>query len=73
FGLVRNHPFVDGNKRAAFIIALAFLEANGIRLTLGTEWIAVIEGVAAGTISREELVTRLTEAMPDRDPVVLDP
>lgn len=29
FGIVRNHPFVDGNKRTAFLTAALFLEANG--------------------------------------------
>jgi death-on-curing protein len=31
FGLVKNHPFIDGNKRAGFIVALVFLELNGYR------------------------------------------
>ena len=30
YGLVRNHPFVDGNKRTGFVLAVAFLERNGI-------------------------------------------
>lgn len=29
----RNHPFVDGNKRAGFMSAYVFLSANGLRLT----------------------------------------
>ena len=29
FGLVKNHPFIDGNKRAAFIVAVVFLVLNG--------------------------------------------
>jgi death-on-curing protein len=33
FGLARNHPFVDGNKRAAFLAAGLFLALNGLRLT----------------------------------------
>ena len=33
FGLVRNHPFVDGNKRSAFVAAELFLALNGQRLT----------------------------------------
>ena len=33
YGLVRNHPFVDGNKRIAFIAAVVFLELNGRRFT----------------------------------------
>jgi len=30
YGIVRNHPFVDGNKRTGFVLAVAFLERNGI-------------------------------------------
>jgi death-on-curing protein len=33
FGLVRNHPFMDGNKRTGFIAAILFLELNGWRFT----------------------------------------
>ena len=29
FGLVKNHPFIDGNKRTAFVVATTFLELNG--------------------------------------------
>ena len=32
-GIVQNHPFVDGNKRTAFMVAYVFLRRNGIRLT----------------------------------------
>lgn len=31
FGLVKNHPFIDGNKRTGFIVAVLFLELNGCR------------------------------------------
>ena len=33
FGLVRNHPFVDGNKRIGFATAILFLEINGYRFS----------------------------------------
>ena len=29
FGLVKNHPFIDGNKRVGFVVAVLFLELNG--------------------------------------------
>ncbi len=29
FGIVKNHPFIDGNKRAGFIVVVVFLELNG--------------------------------------------
>jgi death-on-curing protein len=32
FGLAKNHPFIDGNKRTAFLVAALFLEINGKRL-----------------------------------------
>jgi death-on-curing protein len=33
FGLARNHSFVDGNKRTAFLTATTFLDLNGYRFT----------------------------------------
>lgn len=32
FGIVKNHPFIDGNKRAGFVVGLTFLQLNGWRL-----------------------------------------
>src|SRR5450756_3207565 len=31
YGIVKNHPFIDGNKRTGFIVAVTFLELNGLR------------------------------------------
>jgi death-on-curing protein len=31
FGLVKNHPFIDGNKRTGFVVAVVFLELNGYK------------------------------------------
>ena len=36
-GVVRNHPFVDGNKRTGFLIGVLFLELNGYRFTASEE------------------------------------
>ncbi len=36
-GIVRNHPFIDGNKRAGFIVGILFLELNGYRFTATEE------------------------------------
>lgn len=36
-GIVNNHPFVDGNKRAGFVAAALFMEINGLRLTAPEE------------------------------------
>jgi death-on-curing protein len=35
FGLVKNHPFIDGNKRTGFIAAVVFLELNGYKFLAG--------------------------------------
>ena len=54
--LSRNHPFVDGNKRVAFVSAGLFLERNGYELLAspGDEHADLIESLAQGRISREE-------------------
>lgn len=36
-GVVRNHPFVDGNKRTGFVLGVLFLETNGCRFTAPEE------------------------------------
>jgi len=48
-GIVRNHPFVDGNKRTGFIAAALFLRENGLRLTAPeAEAIVMTIDLAAG-------------------------
>jgi len=36
-GIVKNHPFLDGNKRSGFVAAALFLEANGLRFVATEE------------------------------------
>ncbi len=56
FGIIRNHPFVDGNKRTGFLVGVTFLELNGWRLSATeTEATEAIISVAAGTLSEQEL------------------
>lgn len=45
FGIVKNHPFLDGNKRAGFVAAALFLETNGFRFQAPEEE-AVLETLA---------------------------
>jgi len=54
-GIIRNHPFVDGNKRAGFLIGILFLEMNGHRFTSpeAEATRAVIE-MAAGMMSESD-------------------
>jgi death-on-curing protein len=61
-GLARNHPFVDGNKRAAFLAVGMFLVRNGFRLkTTQVDATLTMLGVAAGDISEAEFATWLRE------------
>jgi len=50
-GIVRNHPFIDGNKRTGFVVGILFLELNGYRFTASEADAAqaVLE-LAAGTL-----------------------
>ncbi len=51
YGLAKNHPFVDGNKRAAFLSVGLFLGLNGHRLTASqAEATVAVFGLAAGDI-----------------------
>lgn len=59
-GLAKNHPFVDGNKRTAFMSCAAFLLINGQRLTADqAEAAQVMLDVAAGAIDVDELANWL--------------
>jgi death-on-curing protein len=56
FCFFQNHPFVDGNKRAAVMSALAFLRANDVELTMAPQELeATTLKVAAGELSKEKL------------------
>jgi death-on-curing protein len=51
-GICRNHPFVDGNKRTAFLTAYVFLRINGQTLVASeAETIKMMMGMAAGDIA----------------------
>ncbi len=60
FGLVKNHPFIDGNKRVGFIVAVVFLELNGHRFQ-ATEAEAAVRtlALAAGEISEADFAAWL--------------
>jgi death-on-curing protein len=56
FGIARNHPFVDGNKRTAWVVANLFLDLNGHELTFDElEAVGTVERLAAGALPEEEL------------------
>lgn len=61
-GLARNHPFVDGNKRTAFLVAYVFLARNGRRLTAPEDaatW--TMMALAAGEFGEDALAHWLRE------------
>lgn len=59
FALAQNHPFVDGNKRVAFVAMALFLELNGQRLEADEAQAAqMILDVAAGTLTGEDTLAR---------------
>ena len=60
FGLVKNHPFLDGNKRAGFVVAVTFLELNGRRFG-ASEVDAALQtlALAAGEMSEAEFAAWL--------------
>lgn len=67
-GIVKNHPFVDGNKRTGFMAAYAFLEANG--LSFGATEEEVVErtlALAAGAIGEEDYADWLRRSCAPRD------
>ena len=63
FGIVKNHPFVDGNKRTGFMAAVMFLERNGSRFA-ATEADAVVRtlALAAGEMTEPQYAVWLKES-----------
>ena len=60
--LCRNHPFVDGNKRAALGACIVFLRLNGVEPKVdGPEWEELVLAIAAGALDRGEATARLRE------------
>lgn len=60
FGIARNHPFFDGNKRTAFVLMELFLNLNGWLLEASdTECITIMLVLAAGDLTEENLAAWL--------------
>lgn len=56
YGIAKNHPFIDGNKRTALTIGAVFLELNGYSLNAPeAEAVLIFEQLAAGNISQNIL------------------
>ena len=64
FGIARNHPFVDGNKRTAAVVSETFLNLNGHELTAtDAELVVAFLALAAGELSEEELADWFRERL----------
>lgn len=62
FGIAKNHPFIDGNKRTALVACRTFLLLNGYQLTATpTEKYLTFLSLAEGSVSEEELADWLRE------------
>jgi death-on-curing protein len=65
YGIARNHPFVDGNKRAAFLALITFLGMNGVAFAPPQPAAtAIILGLAAGEVSEESLARWIRDNWP---------
>jgi len=65
FYLCKNHPFIDGNKRAALGACIVFLRLNDIEpKTDGPEWEELTVAVASNEIDRAEATQRLRKLLP---------
>jgi death-on-curing protein len=62
FGIARNHPFLDGNKRTAFVVMELFLNLHGWVLNADdAQCIATMMALAAGSLSERALATWLRD------------
>jgi death on curing protein len=65
FGLAKNHAFVDGNKRAAFLAMMVFLRRNGVRFAPDQAHATkIIMSLAAGEVSEESLARWIRDNWP---------
>ena len=65
FGLAKNHAFVDGNKRIAFMAMMVFLRKNGIRFAPDQAHATkIILALAAGEVSERSLARWIADNLP---------
>jgi death-on-curing protein len=62
FGISRNHPFLDGNKRTSLVVAELFLDLNGFELAASDgACVATFLSLAAGELTEDDLAHWVTE------------
>jgi death on curing protein len=66
FGLARNHAFVDGNKRIAFLAMVTFLGLNGIEFVVPEpEAVVILLALAAGEVDEDGFARWIRDNWPD--------
>jgi len=64
YGLAKDHPFTDGNKRVSFVVTYVFLALNGYELAIeGAEALTLWLDLTSGAISEQELAARIRSAL----------
>jgi death-on-curing protein len=67
FGLAKNHAFVDGNKRIAFMAMVVFLHKNGVAFSPDpAQSTTIILSLAAGEVSEESLTRWIRDNWPSK-------
>ena len=67
FGLARNHPFTDGNKRTAAVAALLFLSLNGAEFGITEpELVVMVLALATGELAEDEVAAWLRDRLLDQ-------
>lgn len=62
YGIARNHPFVDGNKRTAAVVSETFLVLNGLwSNATDAELVVTFQALAAGELNEDELIVWFRE------------
>jgi death-on-curing protein len=62
FGIAKNHPFLDGNKRTAGVVCETFLILNGSRIVAtNDEWYVAVLALAAGELPEDAFATWLRD------------
>ncbi len=64
WGIARNHPFLDGNKRTAYVCCMLFLRVNGLPLHVkGVESVIVFERLGNGEVNQDVLAHWLRDRL----------
>ena len=61
----KNHAFLDGNKRTAWVVSVVFLEPNGTAVTTSqSEAVRIVEDTANGLVGEDDFTTWLNQQFP---------